>query len=88
VVHDEGLPAQTGTAVTFDPDEAPTPPSANDGSAAVVFRLFSGLCDLDRRRLSRLVEAWFVADTDQRILIEEVAFALVKHSKPPPRPPR
>jgi len=65
--------------VSFDPDEIPTQPSANtDAAAAVVFRLFSTLCDLDRRRFSRLAEAWFVADTDQRILIEEVAFALVK----------
>jgi hypothetical protein len=70
--------------VTFDDDEPPTQPGANtDPSATVVFRLYSDLAPIDRRRLAKLVEAWFVAGIDERILIEEVAFALVKHRKKP-----
>jgi hypothetical protein len=68
--------------VTFHDEEEPTTPGANtDPSAAVVFRLYSDLAPIDRRRLAKLVEAWFVAGIDERILIEEVAFALVKKRK-------
>jgi hypothetical protein len=71
---------ESAEAVTFvDPDDLPTQPSSNsDPAATVVFRLFSDLAPIDRRRLARLVEAWFSADIEARILIEEVAFALVK----------
>lgn len=64
--------------MSFD-DEPPTRPGANtDPSATVVFRLYSDLAPIDRRRLARLVEAWFVAGIEERILIEEIAFKLVK----------
>jgi hypothetical protein len=68
--------------VTFDDEEPPTQPGANtDPSATVVFRLYSDLAPIDRRRLAKLVEAWFVAGIEERILIEEIAFALVKKRK-------
>lgn len=68
-----------------DPDDEPTRPDnpTPDASATVLARLYGELCPLDRKRLARLVEAWFVATLERRILIEEVAFALVK----PPGPP-
>jgi hypothetical protein len=66
------------------PDELPTQPGfGGDAGAQLVFRLYSELCALDRRRLARLVEAWYVANIDQRILIESLAFELVRHKTKP-----
>lgn len=64
----------------LDPDDEPTSPCnpTPDASATVLARLYGELCPLDRKKLAKLVEAWFVAPLERRILIEEVAFALVK----------
>lgn len=65
--------------MTFDEDETSTRPDGNvSPDAQVVFRLYGELCPLDRRRFARLVEAWYVASIDQRILIESIAFEFTK----------
>jgi hypothetical protein len=63
----------------FDPDETPTRPDATASSSALmVARLFDQLPPIDQRRLAKLVESWFTAPTDERILIEEVAMRLAR----------
>lgn len=62
-----------------DPDEEPTKPDATSGTyALMVARLYDQLPPIDQRRLARLVEAWFTAETDERILLEELAMRLAK----------
>jgi hypothetical protein len=60
-------------------DEPPTKPdNATDPAALMIGRLFGELAPIDRRRLARLVEAWFTATLEQRILIESIAFEFAK----------
>lgn len=69
--------------MNFNEDETPTRPDGNSApEAQVVFRLYGELCPLDRRRFARLVEAWYVASIEQRILIESVAFEFVRTKQP------
>lgn len=68
--------------MTYPDDEPPTKPDTSpDPGLRMAFRLVDELCDLDKRRLSKLIEAWFVASIEQRILIEEVALEFVRHKK-------
>ena len=68
----------------LDPDDTPTSPSnpTPDASAAILARLYGELCPLDRKRLALLVEAWYVASLDQRILLESLARELVRNNPP------
>jgi hypothetical protein len=64
---------------TFDADEPPTKPDATgNASALMVARLFDQLAPIDQRRLTKLVEAWFSSDLDERILLEELAMRLAR----------
>lgn len=68
--------------MTF-PDEEPTRPDATGSSAAImVFRFFDQLSPLDQKRFAKLVESWFTAGTDERILLEELAIRLARKRPP------
>lgn len=71
--------APAGTVSAPFDDEPPTRPDAT-GSASVLMlaRLFDQLAPIDQRGLTKLVEAWFAADTDDRIRIEDLATRLAK----------
>ncbi len=64
---------------SFAGDEEPTRP---DGVAcphlAVLVSVYRQECELDRRRLARMVEAWHSLPLDQRILVEQLAFELAR----------
>lgn len=63
----------------YDGDELPTKPDATKSPAVLMLaRLFGQLADIDQRGLTKLVEAWFSAETDDRIRIEDLAERLVK----------
>jgi hypothetical protein len=67
----------------FVDDEAPTRPDATgNASALMIARLFDQLAPIDQRRLAKVVESWFTAETDERILIEEVAIRLARKRPP------
>lgn len=70
--------------MTFGDDEPPTTPDAakDNPAAMVVFRLYDQLAPIDQRRLAKLVECWFTAETDERILLEELAKALARKRPP------
>jgi hypothetical protein len=66
-----------------DLDDEPTrrrnePP---DPTAAIIARLHGELCQLDRARLARLVEAWYACSLNGRVLIESVAFEFAHPSR-------
>ena len=62
----------------YDGDEQPTKPdAAGSPTALMLSRLFAELAPIDQRGLTKLVEAWFAADTDDRIRIEDLAARLV-----------
>ena len=67
--------------MTYEGDEEPTKPDAKDAHAVLLARLYGELAPLDRKRLAKLVEAWYVASLEQRILIEAIAMEFVK--RPP-----
>jgi hypothetical protein len=63
---------------TFDGDEPPTKPDATKGAAVLMLaRLFDQLAPIDQQGLTKLVEAWVAADTEDRIRIEDLAARLV-----------
>jgi hypothetical protein len=63
----------------YDGDEIPTKPDAAKGAASLLLgRPFAQLSPIDQRGLTKLVEAWFAADTDDRIRIEDLAARLVE----------
>lgn len=65
--------------MSFESDEQPTKPDATGSASALMMaRLFDQLAPLDQRRLTKLVEAWFTADLDERILLEELAMRLAR----------
>lgn len=65
------------------PDEEPTKPDASGNpSALMIARLFDQLAPIDQRRLAKVVESWFTAETDERILIEELAIRLARKRRP------
>lgn len=65
--------------MSFESDEQPTKPDATGSASALMMaRLFDQLAPLDQRRLTKLVEAWFTADLDERILLEELALRLAR----------
>lgn len=65
------------------PDDEPTWPDASGSpSALVVFRFFDQLAPIDQRKLAKVVESWFTADTDERILLEELAIRLARKRPP------
>ncbi len=67
----------------FADDEPPTKPDATaNASALMVARLFDQLAPIDQRNLARLVECWFTADLDERILLEQLAMRLAKRRPP------
>jgi hypothetical protein len=67
----------------FDAAEAPTKPDATGSpTALMIARLFDQLPPIDQRRLAKVVESWFTADTDERILIEEIAMRLARKRPP------
>jgi hypothetical protein len=69
--------------MTFPADEEPTRPDATGSSSALlVFRFYDQLAPIDQRRLAKLVESWFTADTDERILLEELAIRLARKRAP------
>lgn len=69
--------------MTFPDEEPPTKPDASSkASSVVVFRLFDQLAPIDQRRLAKLVESWFTAGTDERILLEELAIRLARKRPP------
>jgi hypothetical protein len=68
--------------VTF-PDEEPTKPDATGSSSALlVARFFDQLAPIDQRKLAKLVESWFTADMDERILLEDLAIRLARKRPP------
>lgn len=71
------------TATGYPGDEEPTKPDATSGTyALVVARLYDQLAPIDQRKLAMVVECWFTADTDERILIEELLKRLAKRRPP------
>ena len=61
----------------YEGDELPTKPDATKSSAVLMLaRLFDQLAPIDQRGLTKLVEAWFPAETDDRIRIEDLAARL------------
>ena len=63
----------------FEEDEPPTKPDAStDPHKRIVMRLLGECCNLDRKRLARLVEAWYCSTLEQRILLESLAFEFVR----------
>lgn len=65
------------------PDDEPTKPDASGSSSALlVARLYDQLAPIDQKRLAKLVESWFTADTDERILLEELAIRLARKRPP------
>jgi hypothetical protein len=62
----------------MDFDEEPTKPdNGTNQNALMLARLFDQLPPIDQRKLAKLVENWFVAPTEVRILLEELARLLV-----------
>lgn len=59
----------------FDDDELPTPaPSqAPDPEAAALVRIYSCLSTVERRRLGRMLQNWYYASTERKVLLEEMA---------------
>ena len=74
------MPEPETQAVTgYDGDEIPTTPDASKSPTALMLaRLFAQLAPIDQRGLTKLVEAWFAVDTDDRIRIEDLAARLVE----------
>lgn len=69
--------------MSFADEEPPTKPDATaNSSALMVARLFDQLAPIDQRNLARLVECWFTADLDERILLEQLAMRLAKRRPP------
>lgn len=69
--------------VAYDPDDEPTKPDASaNPSALMMARLFDQLPPIDQRKLAQLVERWFTADIDERILLEELAKRLALRRPP------
>lgn len=69
--------------MSFADEEEPTKPdAAGNPSALMIARLFDQLAPIDQRNLSRLVECWFTADVDERILLEQLAMRLAKRRPP------
>jgi len=65
--------------VTLDPDDEPTKPdAAGNPSALMIARLFDQLAPIDQRKLAKVVECWFTADIEEKILIEELVTRLAK----------
>ena len=72
-----------GDAVPYPDEETPTKPDATSGTyALVVARLYDQLAPIDQRRLAKLVESWFTADIEERILLEELAVRLARKRTP------
>ncbi len=64
---------------SFAGDEEPTKPSGiADPALAVVVSVYRQEPEIDRRKLSRLVEAWHALSPDHRILVEWMATELAK----------
>lgn len=60
-------------------DETPTRPDGlTDAHLAVIVSVYRQECELDRKRLARLVEAWHSLTLDQRVLIESLAFEMAR----------
>ena len=69
--------------VGYPGDEEPTKPdAAGNPSALMIARLFDQLAPIDQRNLARLVECWFTANTDERILLEQLAARLARRRPP------
>lgn len=69
--------------MTFPDEDPPTRPDSTSGSyALVVARLYDQLAPIDQRRLAKLVESWFTADIEERILLEELAIRLARKRPP------
>lgn len=65
--------------MTLDPDDEPTKPdAAGNPSALMIARLFDQLAPIDQRKLAKVVECWFTADIEEKILIEELVTRLAK----------
>jgi hypothetical protein len=63
-------------------DEEPTRPNAStDPTAVVLAQVHSQLCELDRKRLAKLVEAWHASSMNQRVIIEHVAMEFARPSR-------
>jgi hypothetical protein len=63
----------------FVDEEPPTrPDSKTSTTALMVARLFDQLAPIDQRGLTKLVEAWVAADTEDRIRIEDLAARLAQ----------
>ena len=60
-------------------DEEPTKPdAAPNPTAMMIVRLFDQLAPIDQRRGAKLFECWFTADTEERIILEELAKLLAR----------
>ncbi len=69
--------------MTFADDEPPTrPDSLATPHALVIARLLDQLAPIDQRDVVRLVECWFTADVDERILLVQLAMRLAKRRPP------
>jgi hypothetical protein len=65
------------------PDDEPktTPNAAGDPTEAMLLRVHSDCCPLDRRKLAKLVDAWYAMPLEGRVLIEMLAFYLAKSTR-------
>jgi hypothetical protein len=66
-----------------DVDDEPTNPYAatTDPTAVVIAQIHGELCPLDRKRLARLVEAWYACPLNGRVIVESVAFEFAHPSR-------
>lgn len=71
------------TTTGYPEDEIKTKPDAapTDPTALVLVRIHGELCDLDRKRLARLVENWYSVCLNQRVVIESVASEFARPSR-------
>jgi hypothetical protein len=69
----------TPAEYSYGPDETPTRPDGiADPALAVIVSVYRQESEVDRRKLSRLVETWHALNSDQRILVEWMAVELAK----------
>jgi len=68
--------------VTFDSEPPTKPDSLSTPHALVVARMLDQLAPIDQRDLVRLVECWFTAEVDERILLVQLAMRLAKRRPP------
>lgn len=67
----------------YPEDDIPTRPDAApvDPTALVLVRIHGELTPLERKRLAKLVEAWYACSLNGRVIVESVALEFARPSR-------